>query len=170
MHEPPFDRPGLQLTEHAKSQRREGKTDRMAWILMLLVVIAALLGFFGNGPIGMANIADGERNLEVEYNRFGRYGADLTLSVQARRAAASQGEFEVWVSSEYLDGVRIDDISPVPDAAEGLDGGILYRFLIEEGNLDASFDLTGNSIGSLRGSVGLGGPTAAVHFSQFLYP
>jgi hypothetical protein len=170
MHEPPFDRPGLQLAEHAKSQHREGKADRIGWILMLLIVMAALLGFFGNGPIGVANTVDEEGNLVVEYNRFGRYGADLTLRVQVRKAAASQGEFQVWVSNEYLDGVKIDDISPAPDAAEALDGGILYRFLIEEGDLNASLDLTGDSIGSLRGSVGLGGPTTAVHFTQFLYP
>jgi hypothetical protein len=137
---------------------------------MLLVVVGALAGLFGNGPIGVANAVDEGGNLDVEYNRFGRYGADLNLTVQVQRAAASRGEFQVWVSSEYLGGVKIDNINPAPDTAEVLEGGILYTFLIEQGDLEASFDMTGDSIGSLRGSVGLGGPTAAVHFSQFFYP
>jgi hypothetical protein len=170
MTEPPVDRSDLQLAEYSDAQRRAGMIDRVGWILMLLIVIAAASGLFGNGPIGLAKAVDESEDLRVDYNRFGRYGADLTLRVQVRESAASQGEFQVWVSSEYLEGVKIDDISPAPDTAEVLDGGILYRFVGKQGDLKATFDLTGDSIGSLSGSVGLDGPITAAHFSQFLYP
>jgi hypothetical protein len=90
--------------------------------------------------------------------------------VQVQRAEASKGEYRVWISGTYLDGVKIDDVSPTPDATEASDGGILYRFLVDRGDLKATFDLTGDAIGALKGSVGLGGRANAVDFSQFFYP
>lgn len=106
---------------------------------MLTIVLGALLGLFGNGPLGLATAADEAGILEVEYNRFARYGADLTLTVQVREEAATQGGFEVWVATDYLEGVSIDDVRPAPDASEVSSGGILYTFLADRGDLEAVF-------------------------------
>jgi hypothetical protein len=168
MSKPPEDWPGLQLDEHFEAQKRGWTLDRICWAVLLAIVGATLLGVFGNGPIGLAS-ARGDR-LEVRYNRFGRLGADLVLEVQIDQAAASGGEFGLWVSGPYLEGVRIDEISPSPDTEEPLDEGILYTFVAGEGDLQAEFDLTGDKIGVLEGAVGSSGPQDAVSFSQFLYP
>jgi hypothetical protein len=168
MSTPPEDWPGLQLDEHFEAQKRGWTLDRIGWVVMLGIVGAALLGGFGNGPLGLASARGQE--LEVRYNRFGRLGADLVLEVRIDQAAASEGKFGLWVSSAYLQGVRIDQISPAPDAEEPFDEGILYTFVAGEGDLRAEFDLTGDRVGVLEGSVGSSGPQEAVSFSQFLYP
>lgn len=77
---------------------------------------------------------------------------------------------EVWVSTDYLKGMKIDDVSPPPDSSESSQGGTLYTFLATHGDLEASFDLTGNNVGLLEGSIGVGGPGDTADFSQFSYP
>lgn len=168
MSKQPEKWPGLELDEHFQAQKRGWTIDRIGWVVMVVIVCTALLGAFGNGPLGLASAGSDE--LKVRYNRFGRLGADLVLKVQMDRAAASQGEFGLWLSNSYLEGVRIDQISPSPDTEEPLDEGILYTFVAGGGDLQAEFDLTGDKIGVLEGAVGSSGPEDSVSFFQFLYP
>jgi hypothetical protein len=51
--EPAFDWPGLQIDEHYRSQRRSWVADRIGWVVMALVMVAALAGLFGNSFIGL---------------------------------------------------------------------------------------------------------------------
>ena len=168
--EPAFDWPGLQLDEHYGSQRRGWMADRIGWAVMAIVIVAALTGLFGNGFIGLRNAKDNTGLLEVEYNRFGRNGADITLTVVVRESAAAQSEIAIWLSNEYLDAVRIDDIRPTPDATEAHANGLKFTFLTAGGDLEAMFDLTGGKVGPVSGLVGLGGPQGAASFDQFFYP
>lgn len=167
---PPFDWPGLQITEEYEAQRRGWVIDRIGWMVMLVALGLALLGLFGNGPIGLSTAVDRSGLLEAEYNSFGRNGADLTLTVRVGEQGVRNGEYAVWIANDYLEVVRVDDVSPSPDSVEVLENGQLYRFLYTGGDLQVIFDLTGNRIGSLRGTVGLNGPAGAASFSQFLYP
>lgn len=167
---PPFDWPGLQIAEEYEAQRRGWVIDRAGWTVMLVILVLALTGFFGNGPIGLSTTTDQTGFLEAEYNRFGRNGADLTLTVQVREEGVRNDEYAVWIANDYLEGVTVDDISPVPSSVEILENGQLYSFMNKGGDLQVIFDLTGDTIGSLRGVVGLNGPAGAAGFSQFLYP
>jgi hypothetical protein len=167
---PGFGWPDLQLDEHYMAQRRGWIADRVGWAIMFLVILAALAGFFGNGFLGLRDARDSTGLLEVEYNEFGRAGADSTLTVQVSERAASQDEIGVWLPNEYLDAVRIDDIRPAPDRSEAHANGVLFTFLTTEGDLEAQFDLTGDKVGSVHGLVGLGGPQGAVGIDQFFYP
>lgn len=168
--EPVFDWPGLQIDEHYGSQRRGWIADRIGWAVMALVTVAALVGLFGNGFVGLRDAKDSTGLLQVEYNRFGRSGADIVLTVQVGERAASQSEIAVWLPNEYLEAVRIDDISPAPDKTEAYADGLLFTFLTAGGDLEALFDLTGDKVGPVRGLVGLGGPQGAAGFDQFFYP
>jgi len=168
--EPTFDWPGLELVEHYESQRRGWIADRIGWAAMAAVIVAALVGLFGNGFLGLGEAKDATGLLEVEYNRFGRNGADVALTVQVNETAATQGEIAVWLPNEYLDAVRIDDIRPTPDKSQARANGLLFTFLTEGGNLEALFDLTGDKIGPVSGVVGLDGPQGAATFDQFFYP
>ena len=168
--EPAFDWPGLQLEENFEAQRRGWIADRIGWAVMAAVIIAALAGLFGNGFLGLGEAQDAAGLLEVEYNRFGRNGADVTLTVQVSETAFTQGEIAVWLPNEYLDAVRIDDIRPAPDKSQAHADGLRFTFLTAGGDLQAVFDLTGDKVGPVRGAVGLGGPQGAATFDQFFYP
>lgn len=168
--EPAFDWPGLQLDENFEAQRRGWIADRIGWAAMAAVIVAALAGLFGNGFVGLDEAKDTTGLLEVEYNRFGRNGADVTLTVQVSETASTQGEIAVWLPNEYLDAVRIDDIRPAPDKSQAHDNGLLFTFLTAGGDLEALFDLTGDQVGQVDGIVGLDGPQGAATFDQFFYP
>ncbi|WP_324277336.1 hypothetical protein [Blastococcus brunescens] len=38
---------GLQVADHDAFQRREWKAERIGWVLMVLLVVAALVGLLG---------------------------------------------------------------------------------------------------------------------------
>jgi hypothetical protein len=46
----------FQIDEDLNFQRREWKIQRAGWVTMALVIIAALLGVFGAGPLSSATI------------------------------------------------------------------------------------------------------------------
>jgi hypothetical protein len=65
----------LEIEEYIGFQRRDWAVRHIAWAILALVVLAALLGLFGNGILSKANLGDDEMPLQLEYERFGRYKA-----------------------------------------------------------------------------------------------
>jgi hypothetical protein len=63
----------LQIDEDLAFQRREWKIQRVGWGAMALVIIAALLGVFGTGPLSNATLE--REGLRLEYERFCRFAA-----------------------------------------------------------------------------------------------
>ncbi len=138
---------------------------------MLVVVLAAVAGLFGNGLFGTTTITPPARTMSVTYDRFGRYGADSKLSFQLSREALDGGEWRLSIGRDYLENMAIDDIVPEPDSVEAKSGVLVYTFVAEEpSNLLVTFDLTGNSVGSVHGNAQLENSRESASFNQFFFP
>lgn len=146
--------------------------QRIAWVTMLLVSLAALLGLFGDGPLAGASAGTTEQGLRVEYDRFLRQEAPGTLTAWVGPAAVRpDSTVEVWIDREWLSAMEVKAITPEPESTR-LDGDrIIYTFRL--GPLSAPVRVTWNLETHLLGRgtarVGVvGGPTYS--FSQFAYP
>jgi hypothetical protein len=161
----------LELDQDLDFERRSWTVERIAWIIMTLVGLAALAGLLGPGPLSKTTIGEQGGPLRLEYSRFGRFKAPLTLRVHVGPNAGQQGSMRVWLSREYIEGVQIEQVSPQPGQVEAGPEQLTYVFPRSEPQRSTAitFALKTGQIGRQRGCVGLtNGPTLC--FRQFIYP
>ena len=65
----------LELHQDPRFTRRIAAIQRAGWVVMGLVIAAALLGLFGAGPLSRATAEAADGTLRLEYDRFGRLSA-----------------------------------------------------------------------------------------------
>jgi hypothetical protein len=125
-----------------RALRAEWTAQRVAWAVLAALLLAALLGVFGGGPLARAE-ARGADGLAVRYERFSRARCPETLTVLL--PADAGGGRTLRISAALLDGVRLLDVSPPParvrwngeervfvfDAEPGADGPLRIAFRLE---------------------------------------
>lgn len=136
------------------------------WGLMALVA-ATLLGLFGNGPLSRASAVSGDGSLRVEYDRFGRFGAPMRMTVHIRPDAAGTAAFTV--ARDYLQAQRVEQVTPAPSATETDGAGVRYLFRSAgseplEVTIDGQSDRRWKLVGQIRAG------SQSVRFWQFIYP
>jgi hypothetical protein len=161
----------LEIEEYIGFQRRDWAVRHIAWAILALVVLAALLGLFGNGILSKANLGDDEMPLQLEYERFGRYKAPMTLKARLGPEAVREGEARLWLERSYLNTMQVETIIPEPDSVESSADHLVYVFSTPSSNfpIEVTFFMQSENIGRQTGRVGLeGGPSLS--FNQFIYP
>lgn len=161
----------LEINQDPSFDAREFMVQRAGRAAMAVVVGAALLGYFGAGPLSLTEIRDSAGAFTVTYERFGRRGATTNLTLEIEGGIAQNGKLEVWVSSDYLGKMKIDGITPNPDQVAAADGGAVYTFLVDEEDdpVTINFNLTIDSMGRESGRIGLHNGDV-LDFSQFFVP
>lgn len=114
--------------EDVDFQRREWVVERIAWVLIALFLVAAVLGVFGGGPLSHTTSADDEGTFEVEYERFIRSMGKAELTITLRPEAVRDGSATVFVSEDLLSKSHIDNIDPEPSSATSSHEGTIYEF------------------------------------------
>jgi hypothetical protein len=155
----------LEINEDLVFQKRSWTVQRIGWVIMALVLAAALLGLFGAGPLSRATAGTEDEALWVEYDRFSRLLKTTDLKVHA---TSESGEVRLWISREYLEKVEISHITPTEDSAEAAQDGVFYVFQSAE-PLTIVIHLRAAQAGLISGEMRLdGGPSQ--EFTQFIYP
>jgi hypothetical protein len=164
-------RGNLQLTQDLTFERREWTTERIGWAVMAVIILAALTGVFGAGPLSRATVGEPGGQFRVDYPRFARFKAPMTLGIHLGPHTGRQGMARLWLSREYLDGVQIAQVTPQPQQVSAGAEQLTYAFPISEanGSTSVTFFLKAERFGRHGGCAGLvNGPTAC--FRQFIYP
>jgi hypothetical protein len=156
----------LEVNQDLAFQRREWVVQRIGWALMFLFVAAAAAGVFGAGAAGNAVAGEPGSELWVDYERFGRRGAPLLMRVHA---VASSGELRLQLDRGYLEGVRVQSVTPEPASTESAGADLVYIFRATPGQeMAVTFDLHAEQLGSRTVRVQAGG--RRIEFRQFIYP
>jgi hypothetical protein len=155
----------LQLAEDLSFQRREWTAQRVGWVVLGLVLLAALAGLFGVGPL--SNSSTERDGLRLEYERFARLHQPLSLRFHF--SGDRQDSAAVSLSRKYLAAVQIEHISPQPEKVEADVDWLIYSFSTRQGAGGATFHLKPEKFGTLSGEAKLarGEPLS---FRQFIYP
>jgi hypothetical protein len=161
----------LEIYQDLTFQEREWRVQRVGWAIMLLIILLALLGLFGTGPLSSGSAEAGDGALEAGYQRFIRHDGRTTLTLEVDASQASDGEVRVWLASDYLDAMQVEQVSPQP--SETIAGGdrIVYVFPVDDqaARLSVSFSLRPQDMGRVSGEAGVpDGPSAS--WTQLSYP
>lgn len=158
----------LHVDQDLGFEKREWRVQIVGRFLMIAIVAAALLGFFGAGPVSLTEARDATGDLSVVYEHYGRRGSTTNLTVTVEPAAFTNGNAAVWVSSDYLGKMQVDAVTPAPDQVTAQDDGYVYAFPVgqPEDAVVVTFDFTIDSMGPATGRIGLPGaePLELDHF------
>jgi hypothetical protein len=140
--------------------------ERVGWVAMAAVLIAAAVGLFGDGWLSEREVSAGA--LTAKYPRFCRAHAPLELAVEwlPRQEPAA-----LWISRSYLDGFEIAEIRPTPSGVTVDAGRMHYTFRTARPHAPVSvtFMLKPKRGGSFIGRVGLEGELD-VEIRHFVFP
>jgi hypothetical protein len=160
-------RNGIELDPPESSGRGIWIMQRGAWVLLLLVLVAAAAGAFGGGPLGWRRLQSADGALVVEYERCLRAYAVSPLRVRVPNAA--EKDLAVRFDRGYLDGIAMRSVVPAPLRAELADGTITFVFDVQPpGRAVIEFELEARSAGRHVSRLGVG--AAEVELRQFALP
>jgi hypothetical protein len=161
----------IELDQDLDFEERQWRIQRMGWAVMALLVVVALLGLFGTGPLSSAEAGGEDAGLSIQYERFVRRHGLAELNVEAAAGQASEGQVEIWIAGDYLDAVDIQGISPEPAEVRASGDRQVYVFTVDdpEQPLQVSISYIPREMGGMSAEMGVG-DSAGVSFSQLSYP
>jgi hypothetical protein len=173
VHPLPDRPPDLELDDDEPFQLREARFQRVGSAVLVAFVIAALAGLFGSGPLSDAT-AEVPGGLRVEYRRLAQYETPDSLTIRLPAADATRPERRVWLDRHYLEDVRVEGVTPLPQRVEATDRGSVYVFPVAPGHpLVVTFQMQPERLGVVRGAVGVDradGEGPSVAFRQLVWP
>jgi hypothetical protein len=156
---------GLELDQDMPFQERAWRAERIAWIVLTLIVVAALIGLFGTGPLSSTTAGNAESGLTASYERFVRHDGQSSLELQVSPDQASEGQVEVWLSAGYLEDIELQQLSPQPDEVRTDGERDIFVFLVDDPASPISITLLfrPDTMGRISGDIGVvDGPTVSV--------
>lgn len=161
----------LELEEDLRFQKRQWKVQRIAWVVWLLVLVAAVAGLFGSGPLSNGTAGEEGGPLWAEYQRFERHQGPSDLKVFLGPGAASGGEGRVWLGRDYLESVELESVTPPPLRVEAGADRYTYVFPVTDPQQGTAvvFRFRPEALGRHEGRIGLPGG-AELKFGRFVYP
>ena len=161
----------LEISQDLNSQRRNWAVQRFAWVILAALILAAILGLFGSGPLSRGMAGRQDDPLRVEYRRFWRLQSPMSLRLHFGPGAARNGQVRVWLSRSYLEAVSVQHITPQPQSVEAGPEHFTYIFTLSQPDRPTAvtFHIEPEIPGSVPGQAGLeNGPE--VSFRHFIYP
>jgi hypothetical protein len=160
---------GLELNDDPVFDRRQGRVQRVGWALLALVLVAALAGVFGSGPVSSGSAASDDGRLEVGFDRFVRRGGENALDLTLDPALAEAGEIEVAISATWLDGIDVEAVSPEPTDVRTEGDRQVYVFAVAgDAPLVVTLSYSSQVVGRSEATVTAG--PGEVSFWQVSYP
>jgi hypothetical protein len=120
---------------------------------MAAVVLAALAGAFGRGPLARRERATPDRSLVVRFDRVARVGAPTRLVLEFDQPAGSDAV--VWLSNTYVDRMELDRSTPAALVEAAETGRVAFRFQAG-GRARIEFVFRPRAAGTVTGEFSLG--------------
>ena len=164
---------GLEIDQDLEFQRRSWVFQRVGWAVMGLVVLAAVVGLLGSGPLSRAR-AELPGRMTVEYQRFARFETTASLTIRLQAEATAGDAVHVSLNHAFLTSAKIEDIQPPPTRVEARAERYVYVFDVAEPRVPmlVTFTFQPRRVGASPGMVGLESAPGPRHvsFRQLVYP
>lgn len=136
---------------------------------MLLVILAAAAGFFGQGLLSGTSVGQ-DQQLKIEYERFLHYLSPTSLMFRIRATDSEQRDLRIRINSDFVQAMTLEKVVPEPTRVEAGDKWLSYNFAVNiPGEVIIKFDLTPQQIGLVSAKVSVGS-AQPLSFWQFVYP
>lgn len=153
-------------------QHREWVVQRIGWVIIALVIVAALLGLTGSvGPFAAAHKVATDGSIEISYTQLERHHAPADLVIEVGPGFAEANEVRLWLGADYAHSLGVQSIVPEPDSVELAPERVTYVFTVVEGEgpLEITFSYEHDGFWKQEARLGLENGTP-VEFSQFIFP
>lgn len=77
--------------EDPATVQTEWRVQRVGWVVLAGIVVAALAGVFGAGPLSWTSASADDASLVVKYSRFAREGGAISLEVHVPAERSTEG-------------------------------------------------------------------------------
>lgn len=118
----------FEAPQSLRHQQREWAIERVGWGLMALIVLAALLGGLGSGPLGSRSAESPDGSLRLRFFAVERYAAPQILELWAKPLNDETTPLELAFSRTFTDEITIEQIVPEPESMTTEDGKLVLRF------------------------------------------
>lgn len=149
-------------------QKKEHAILCAGWVFMLLIIVAALAGLFGQGALSERELEAG--SLKMKYQYFLRHSTPTELKFSIKETATADQTVSLALDSRYLTDLKIDAITPRPE--ETLDPeGPIFHFKLSESRkpVQVTMHVQPQGFGFLHGKVRINDESEQ-EFTQFVYP
>lgn len=147
--------------------------EKLAFALLVLFVIGAMLGLFGDGPLSRSVASSADGQVRVDYQRFHRRAAPESLDITFPVSPGTDS-IELTINGDYLRRVQITEIFPEPEQSRHDEYGGKLRFATDGSGqpMTVRVHLKPQHAGLLEAHLAVGAPgkAEAVHFKQLVYP
>jgi hypothetical protein len=116
----------LDLPDDLEFHRTNWRAERIGWFFILAIMVSAVLGLAGRGPLGVTRV--GDETLAVVYDRVMRNDARGTVTIRLGPSVTHDSVVRLWASQGILHSCSPDEIVPTPD--EVVTGGDQMTFRI----------------------------------------
>ena len=157
--------------------KRERIFERVGWLLLGLVILAAIIGLFGGGPISDAEVttSSGNSRVELRYERWGRMESPLGLRLAVSAPDETAEELTLTIPNAFANKIEVHSLLPEPEATSVGENGANYSWQVDDWSQPLLITLNykakewRNLGGTLHVTAGQEA-LAALKFSQFLFP
>jgi hypothetical protein len=136
----------LDLNEHLEMQQSGWNFQRVGLYCILIIVLTAAMGLYGNGVISRKMHTEG--SAWVELDQFFRQNAKMQLRVGTESAK----KVIISFSMHYLNHFEIDAIVPEPKESYFENDEIRYTFNGDD-SITITFYLVPQDVGNIKGSL-----------------
>ena len=155
----------LDVYEDWEFQKKEWRFERAGWLFLLLMLVGAMLGFSGSGPLSTKVVHTDDGGIQVTYGPYLRWQTSEFLEIEFTRAEQAR---EVAISDTLLKSWNIQKITPEPKEVIAGENQTLFRFE-GTGPGRVRFEYQAGQVGTLEGRLLFGGGQSVV-LKQFALP
>jgi hypothetical protein len=152
----------LEIDEAIHLHERGWIIQRVGWVCIIGIMVAGILGVFGEGPFSNMKAASG--NIKATYERFFRYEAEMKINVESSSDHISNISFP----QHYLKYFKVIRFVPEPEQNITSPTDVIYRFMPSQ-NRVVTIYLTPKQRGTIEGEMKING-TDRFLLHHFIYP
>ncbi len=150
----------IAVGEDLHFQERWWTFEHLVWSFFLLVLVADVLGGFGQGWLAKATLHGQDSGLLVKYERIERATTPSQIAIDFDPAIAQNGAQQLFVSDSVIGELGAQRVAPQPASSAIGNGGITYTFPTTGGAARVLIQLEPGHIGVHHFTVGVPGRPA----------
>jgi hypothetical protein len=123
----------LERPQNRRHQEREWTAERACWCGMGLIVVTALIGLLGPGPLSSRERVSNDESLRVRFMGVERKEAPSLLEIWIQDRGSKSGDTVLVVSRTLADATTAQMIVPTPSGTAVESDKVLLTFRAGEG-------------------------------------